>query len=42
MSTWVIASNPATYNAEGSLEANGQMEWVMHNKFELGDVRCRT
>ncbi len=38
MSTWVIASNPATYNAEGSLDANGQMDWVTGNKFELGDI----
>lgn len=38
MNTWVIASNPATYNAEGSLKANGQMDWVTSNKFELGDV----
>lgn len=38
MSTWVIASNPATYNAEGSLDANGQMDWVTRNKFELGDI----
>lgn len=38
MSTWVIASNPATYNAEGSLEASGQMDWVTNNKFELGDI----
>jgi len=38
MSTWVIASNPATYNAEASLGANGQMDWVTNNKFELGDV----
>jgi hypothetical protein len=38
MTTWVIASNPATYNAEGSLESNGQMDWVTNNKFELGDV----
>ncbi len=38
MSTWVIASNPATYNAEGSLGANGQMDWVTNNKFELGDI----
>lgn len=38
MSTWVIASNPATYNAEGSLRANGQMDWVTSNKFETGDI----
>lgn len=38
MSTWVIASNPATYNAEASLAANGQMDWVTNNKFEVGDV----
>lgn len=38
MSTWVIASNPATYNAEGSLDTNGQMDWVTNNKFELGDI----
>ena len=37
MSTWVIASNPATYNAEASLQTNGQMDWVTNNKFELGD-----
>lgn len=38
MSTWVIASNPATYNAEASLQTNGQMDWVTNNKFELGDI----
>lgn len=38
MSRWVIASNPATYNAEGSLDTNGQMDWVTNNKFELGDI----
>lgn len=38
MSTWVIASNPATYNAERSLLTNGQMDYVTKNKFELGDV----
>lgn len=38
MSVWVIASNPATYNAEGSLDTNGQMDWVTNNKFELGDI----
>lgn len=38
MSTWVIASNPAAYNAEGSLDTNGQMDWVTNNKFELGDI----
>ncbi|OGL23559.1 hypothetical protein A2791_01820 [Candidatus Saccharibacteria bacterium RIFCSPHIGHO2_01_FULL_46_30] len=37
MSTWVIASNPATYNAEASLQTNGQMDWVTNNKFEVGD-----
>ena len=38
MSNWVIASNPATYNAEGSLQANDQMDWVTSNKFAIGDV----
>lgn len=38
MSTWVIASNPATYNAQGSLDANGQIDWVTNNRFEIGDV----
>lgn len=38
MRYWVIASNPATYNAEGSLQANGQMDWVTSNKFAIGDV----
>ena len=38
MSTWVIASNPATYNAEASLDTNGQMDWVTNNKFELGII----
>ena len=37
MSTWVIASNPATYTAEASLQTNGQMDWVTNNKFEVGD-----
>lgn len=37
MSNWVIASNPATYNAEGSLQVNDQMDWVTSNKFEVGD-----
>ncbi|QQS19832.1 hypothetical protein IPL85_06270 [Candidatus Saccharibacteria bacterium] len=38
MSNWVIASNPATYNAEGSLQTNNQMDWVTSNKFAIGDV----
>jgi hypothetical protein len=38
MSNWVIASNPATYNSEGSLQANDQMDWVTSNKFAIGDV----
>jgi hypothetical protein len=37
MRYWVIASNPATYNAEASLHANGQMDYVTNNKFEVGD-----
>ena len=37
MSTWVIASNPATYNAEASLQTNGQMDWVTNKTFEVGD-----
>jgi len=39
MSTWVISTNPVkTYNAEASLRANGQMDWVTNNKFKLGDI----
>ena len=38
MSNWVIATNPATYNSEGSLQANDQMDWVTSNKFAIGDV----
>lgn len=37
MRYWVIASNPATYNAQTSLHTNGQMDWVTNNKFEVGD-----
>lgn len=39
MSSWVISSNPKTYNAEGSLAANDKvMDWVTNNKFEVGDT----
>ena len=38
MNTWVIASNPATYRVEGSLDANGQFDYVTNNKFKVGDV----
>lgn len=39
MSTWVISTNPIkTYNAEASLRANGQLDWVTSNKFKLGDI----
>lgn len=38
MNYWVIASNPATYNAEASLSTNGHMDWVTNNKFDVGDV----
>ena len=38
MRYWVISTNPVTtYNAEASLRANGQMDWVTSNKFKLGD-----
>lgn len=39
MRYWVISTNPVTtYNAEASLRANGQMDWVTSNKFKLGDI----
>ena len=37
MRYWVVASNPATYNAEASLRTNGQMDYVTNNRFEVGD-----
>ncbi len=39
MSSWVISSNPETYNAKGSLAANDKlMDWVTTNNFEAGDT----
>jgi predicted HNH restriction endonuclease len=38
MSSWVISSNPATYNAEGSLTESGEIDWVTKNNFSVGDI----
>lgn len=39
MSSWVISSNPKTYNTEDSLAANDKiMDWVTNNNFEVGDT----
>lgn len=35
---WVISSNPDTYNAEGSLAKNGEMDWATKNDFKVGDI----
>jgi predicted HNH restriction endonuclease len=38
MSFWVISSNPKTYDADRSLQANGEIDWVTKNNFAVGDT----
>lgn len=38
MSSWVISSNPTTYDAKSSLIENGEMDWVTKNNFAVGDI----
>jgi hypothetical protein len=38
MGSWVISSNPETYNVSGSLRANGEMDWITRNNFAVGDT----
>jgi hypothetical protein len=38
MSSWVISSNPNTYNAKDSFAENFEVDWVTNNKFTVGDI----
>ena len=38
VSSWVISSNPTTYDAKHSLMENGEMDWVTKNNFAVGDT----
>lgn len=38
MNSWVISSNPASYDAKRSLMENGEADWVTKNKFMVGDT----
>lgn len=38
MASWVLPSNPATYNAEDAFLQNGEADWVTKNNFEVGDI----
>jgi len=38
MTTWVISSNPETYDANHSLQANGEIDWLTKNNFIVGDA----
>lgn len=38
VTSWVIASNPTTYDAEKSLRENSEMDWATKNNFKVGDI----
>lgn len=38
VNSWVISSNPATYDAKQSLIENSEMDWATKNSFEVGDI----
>lgn len=38
MSSWVISSNPKTYNAKSAFIENGKVDWVANNNFAPGDT----
>lgn len=38
MSSWVISSNPATYDAKQAFLDNNEVDWVTKQNFEVGDT----
>lgn len=38
MSSWVISSNPAIYDAKQAFLENNEVDWVTKQDFEIGDI----
>lgn len=38
MSSWVISSNPATYDAKNAFQETNEVDWVTKQDFEVGDT----
>lgn len=38
MNSWVLSSNPATYDAKQAFSDSDEIDWVSNQKFEVGDT----